>query len=106
MLKLKWVDCENWDLFSVLSGRNMITGEQLAEESLSSAEGQTKLASLQDQMRLSCASLRLPVSPRQPWPCIAAALSSSVPAGSLARRTRFSLLAAFASRSSGATRWK
>lgn len=52
MLKLKWVDCENWDLFSVLSGRHMMTREQLAEEALSSEEGQTKLASLQDQMHL------------------------------------------------------
>src|SRR5262245_9464651 len=51
MVKWKWVDCENWDLFSVWKGRNMMTREQLAEEELSSDEGQAKLASLQDQMR-------------------------------------------------------
>jgi membrane associated rhomboid family serine protease len=51
MVKWKWVDCENWDLFSVWKGRNMMTREQLAEESLSSDEGKAKLASLQDQMQ-------------------------------------------------------
>jgi hypothetical protein len=52
MVKWKWVDCENWDLFSVWKGRNMMTREQLAEEQLSSEEGKAKLASLQDQMQL------------------------------------------------------
>src|SRR5438874_7304090 len=52
MVKWKWVDCENWDLFSVWKGRNMMTREQLAEEALSSDEMKAKLASLQDQMRL------------------------------------------------------
>jgi hypothetical protein len=50
MLKWKWVDCENWDLFSVLKGRNLMTREQLAEEELSSDEAKAKLASLREQM--------------------------------------------------------
>jgi membrane associated rhomboid family serine protease len=51
MVKLKWVDCENWDLFSVMQGRHMLSREQLAEEELASDEAKSKLASLQDQMR-------------------------------------------------------
>jgi membrane associated rhomboid family serine protease len=50
MLKLRWVDCENWDLFSVWQGRHAMTREQLAEEALTSREGQAKLASHQDVM--------------------------------------------------------
>jgi membrane associated rhomboid family serine protease len=51
MVKWKWVDCENWDLYSVMKGRNMMTREQLAEQALSSDEGKAKLASLQVQMQ-------------------------------------------------------
>jgi hypothetical protein len=52
MVKWKWVDCENWDLFSVWKGRNVMTREQLADEALSSDDGKARLASLQDQMQL------------------------------------------------------
>lgn len=31
MLKKGWVDCENWDLFSVMAGRNTMSDEDLAE---------------------------------------------------------------------------
>ncbi len=51
MVKWKWVDCENWDWYSILKDRHLMTREQLAEEALSSDEGQARLASLQDQMR-------------------------------------------------------
>jgi membrane associated rhomboid family serine protease len=51
MLKWKWVDCENWDLFSVMKDRHLMSREQLAEEALTSYEGQAKLATLHDQMR-------------------------------------------------------
>jgi membrane associated rhomboid family serine protease len=51
MLNRKWVDCENWDLFSVLKGRNMMSREELAKEALRSNEGQAKVASVQQQMR-------------------------------------------------------
>ncbi len=51
MVKWKWVDCENWDLYSVWKGRNMMSREQLAEEELSSQEGKAKLVSLQDQLQ-------------------------------------------------------
>jgi membrane associated rhomboid family serine protease len=51
MLKLKWVDCENWDLFSVWQGRHAMTREQLAAEALNSKEGQAKLASHQDVLQ-------------------------------------------------------
>ena len=51
MLKLRWVDCENWDLFSVWKGRHAMTREQLAEEALTSKEGQAKLASHQEVMQ-------------------------------------------------------
>src|SRR5213078_2299088 len=51
MVKWKWVDCENWDLYSVMQGRHAMTREQLAEEELNSEEGKTRLASLQQQMQ-------------------------------------------------------
>jgi len=31
MLKLDWVDCENWDFFSVRAGRNTMDSEELAQ---------------------------------------------------------------------------
>jgi len=51
MIRLKWVDCENWDLFSVWKGRHAMTREQLAEEALTSQEGKAKLASHQEVMQ-------------------------------------------------------
>jgi hypothetical protein len=51
MVQKKWVDCENWDLFSVWQGRHAMTREQLAEEALTSREGQAKLASHQEVMQ-------------------------------------------------------
>jgi membrane associated rhomboid family serine protease len=50
MLQRKWVDCENWDLFSVLKDRHLKTREQLAEEDLNSAEGQAKLSAHKEQL--------------------------------------------------------
>jgi len=51
MVKWKWVDCENWDLFSVYQGRHALTREELAVEELNSAESKAKRASLQEQMQ-------------------------------------------------------
>jgi hypothetical protein len=55
MLKWRWVDCENWDLFSIMKDRHLMTREQLAQEALTSEEGQQKLAAhrqnLQSQFR-------------------------------------------------------
>lgn len=51
MVKKKWVDCENWDLFSVMQGRHTMTRDQLAEESLNSSEGKAQLASLATAMQ-------------------------------------------------------
>jgi len=44
MLKRKWVDCENWDMFNVWKERHLKTREELAEEALTSEEGKAKLA--------------------------------------------------------------
>jgi membrane associated rhomboid family serine protease len=52
MLKLKWVDCENWDLFSVMQGKHSRTREQEAEDALNSEEGKAKLASHFEQMHV------------------------------------------------------
>jgi len=52
MVKWKWVDCENWDLFSVYQNRHLMSREQLAAEELSSDEAKSKLSSLADQMRV------------------------------------------------------
>ena len=40
LLKLKWVDCENFDLFSVRSGRNQMTKEDIRAEFMATPEGQ------------------------------------------------------------------
>jgi membrane associated rhomboid family serine protease len=50
MLNRKWVDCENWDVFSVWQGRHTMTRDQLAEEKLNSEEGKRKLAELRETM--------------------------------------------------------
>ncbi|MCI0360761.1 MAG: rhomboid family intramembrane serine protease [Planctomycetaceae bacterium] len=50
MLKKGWVDCENWDVFSVWQGRNRLSKEQLAEEALNSEEGKRKLAAARETM--------------------------------------------------------
>jgi hypothetical protein len=60
MLKWRWVDCENWDLFSVMTDRHLKSRDELAKEALSSEEGQKKLAdhrlNLQTQLRNYLAS--------------------------------------------------
>jgi membrane associated rhomboid family serine protease len=50
MLRRGWVDCENWDLFSVWQDRHLMTREQLAEEKLNSEEGKRKLAQAREAM--------------------------------------------------------
>jgi membrane associated rhomboid family serine protease len=50
MLKLKWVDCEDWDVFSVWAGKHTLSREQKAEESLKTPEAQAKLANLRHVM--------------------------------------------------------
>jgi hypothetical protein len=42
MLKKGWVDCENWDLFSVLAGRNTMSTEELVELRRQSDDWQQK----------------------------------------------------------------
>jgi membrane associated rhomboid family serine protease len=51
MLQRGWVDCENWDIFSVLKGRHTMTRDQLAEERLNSEEGKRKLAAARETMQ-------------------------------------------------------
>jgi len=50
MLKWRWVDCENWDVFSVWQGRHRLSREQLAEEALNTEEGKRKLAAARETM--------------------------------------------------------
>jgi membrane associated rhomboid family serine protease len=52
MLKLKWVDCENWDIFSVWQGKHNRTREQQAEDALNSEEGKAKLANHFENMHV------------------------------------------------------
>ncbi len=49
MLRRGWVDCENFDLFSVWTGRNTMTEEERKAEFLASAEGQALEASKRQQ---------------------------------------------------------
>jgi membrane associated rhomboid family serine protease len=50
MLKLGWVDCENWDAFSVWSGRNEKKQHELAQEYFESPQGQQVIANKRDTM--------------------------------------------------------
>jgi membrane associated rhomboid family serine protease len=50
MLKLGWVDCENWDAFSVWSGRNEKKKHELAQEYMESPQGQEIITSKRDTM--------------------------------------------------------
>jgi membrane associated rhomboid family serine protease len=50
MLKLGWVDCENWDAFSVWSGRNEKRQHELAQEYMESPKGQEAVANKRDTM--------------------------------------------------------
>ncbi|MBC7854537.1 MAG: rhomboid family intramembrane serine protease [Pirellulaceae bacterium] len=50
MLKLGWVDCENWDAFSVWSGRNEKKKHELAQEYIESPQGQAVIANKRDTM--------------------------------------------------------
>ena len=50
MLKLHWVDCENWDAFSVWSGRNEKKSHELAQEFFESKQGQAAVASKKETM--------------------------------------------------------
>jgi len=50
MLKLGWVDCENWDAFSVWTGRNEKKKEELAQEYMESPQGQAAVANKRDTM--------------------------------------------------------
>lgn len=55
MLKKNWVDCENWDLFSVAAGRHAMSDDELLALKQESAEWQEKAqkrrASALDQIR-------------------------------------------------------
>ncbi len=50
LLKLGWVDCENWDAFAVWSGRNEKKKHELAQEYIESPKGQEVIASKRDTM--------------------------------------------------------
>ncbi len=50
LLKLGWVDCENWDAFSVWSGRNEKKKHELAQEYIESPQGQAVIANKRDTM--------------------------------------------------------
>lgn len=50
MLKLGWVDCENWDAFSVWSGRNEKKKHELAQEYIESPQGQEIITNKRDTM--------------------------------------------------------
>lgn len=49
MLRMKWVDCENFDVFSVSQGRNTMTKEDLKAEFVASPEGQALEAQKRQQ---------------------------------------------------------
>ena len=51
MVLLKWVDCEDYDVFSVLKGRHKMSQVEKAEEFAKSAEGQALRAKQLEQAR-------------------------------------------------------
>jgi membrane associated rhomboid family serine protease len=50
MLKLGWVDCEDWDVFSVWAGKHTMSRDQKAAAALETPEAQAKLANLRHVM--------------------------------------------------------
>ncbi|HYW79949.1 MAG TPA: rhomboid family intramembrane serine protease [Thermoguttaceae bacterium] len=50
MVKVNWVDCENWDIFSVIAGRHEMTDEQLRELKEQSAEYQREQQKQHDSL--------------------------------------------------------
>lgn len=50
MLRLNWVDCENWDAFSVWAGRNEKKSHELDQEFFESKQGQTAVANKRDTL--------------------------------------------------------
>jgi membrane associated rhomboid family serine protease len=49
MVASNWVDCENWDVFSVSKGRHRMTREQLAEAKAQRPENQEKLKNRREE---------------------------------------------------------
>jgi hypothetical protein len=50
MLRRNWVECENWDIFSVIAGRHEMTDEQLQKIKEESAEHQAKVQAQQEEL--------------------------------------------------------
>jgi hypothetical protein len=48
--RLKWVDCEGWDLFSVMQGKHTRTRDEIAAEALTSEEAKAKIATHFERM--------------------------------------------------------
>lgn len=69
MLRLRWVDCENYDLFSVRAGRHLMTDEERQAEFLASPEGQAREARQRD---LAAAEFRRHLAENQPLAALAA----------------------------------
>jgi membrane associated rhomboid family serine protease len=103
MLRLKWVDCENWDLFSVWQGRHMMTRDQLAEEALTSREGQAKLASHQEVLQNQFRSYLAADEPSAALSVHRRGNCNSAPSGKSARPNTFSSSAACGRLKSGTT---
>lgn len=69
MLRLGWVDCENYDLFSVRKGRHQMTEEEHRAEFLASAEGQTQERQKREQAMVE---FRTHMAANQPLAALAA----------------------------------
>ena len=69
MLRLRWVDCENYDLFSVRTGRNQMSKEELRAEYLASAAGQAQERQKREQAQ---AEFRRHMAENQPLAALAA----------------------------------
>lgn len=69
LVKLGWVDCENYDLFSVRRGRHQMTEEELREEFLTTAEGKALEAQKREE---ALAEIRQHMTENQPLAAVAA----------------------------------
>jgi hypothetical protein len=69
MLRLRWVDCEHYDLFSVRKGRHQMTEEEHRAEFLASAEGQAQERQKREQ---AMAEFRTHMAGNQPLAALAA----------------------------------
>ena len=66
MLRLGWVDCEHWDVFSVWSGRNTMTPRNAAPTKSQPAQIKQRMEEAQQRRTLATSQIRELIQTGQP----------------------------------------